>query len=120
MIISDEEVCLIPNLKPMLLLRKPCQFLSFCLIYFEFLLQHCFRYKRTSVEKGVFEKGQERAAIFQGGARAPLAPIPSYPTVFSNFFMPYFDSPIFTDTYLVRQFIITCSNSAMEQPVKYF
>ena len=79
MIISDEKVCLIQNLKRMLNLKlqKTCKILSFCLNSQKFLmLEHYFRQKRASIEKNIFEKGKKGQQFFQGGPRAPLASPP--------------------------------------------
>ena len=44
------------------------------------MLEHCLRYKRISIKKDSFNKGQKRAAFFQCGARAPLVHPLSYTT----------------------------------------
>ena len=65
MILSEEEVCLIQNLKCMLLLANPCTILSVCLISLKFLmLEHSFVKKGPQVKKAFLKKGGKRVAIW--------------------------------------------------------
>ena len=66
----------------MLLLQKPCNFLSFCLISLKLLmLENCLRYKRVSIEIGSFKKRQKRLAIFSGRHLHPPNPRPPRPPI---------------------------------------